>query len=45
VGSLERKIEYLYGGTTTDVPVPPGTSAISGDVHANIVRAGLNYHF
>ncbi len=39
------KIEYLYGGTPSDVPVPPGTTAISGDIHTNIVRAGLNYHF
>jgi outer membrane immunogenic protein len=39
------KIEYLYAGTPDHVPVPPGTSGISGNTHTNIVRVGLNYHF
>ena len=39
------KIEYLYVGTPSDVPVPPGTSGLDGDSHSHIVRVGLNYHF
>jgi outer membrane immunogenic protein len=39
------KLEYLYVGTPSDVPTPPGTTSISGDTSSHIVRAGLNYHF
>lgn len=39
------KIEYLYVGTPSDVPTPPGTTNVSGSGYTNIVRAGLNYHF
>ncbi len=39
------KVEYLYAGTPSDVPVPPGTTNVSGSGNSNIVRAGLNYHF
>jgi outer membrane immunogenic protein len=39
------KIEYLYAGSPTDVPVPPGTTALSGSGHAHVLRAGLNYRF
>ena len=39
------KIEYLYIGSPSDSPVPPGTAALSGNAHSNILRAGLNYHF
>jgi outer membrane immunogenic protein len=39
------KIEYLYAGTPSDVPTPPGTSNVDGSANTSIVRAGLNYHF
>jgi outer membrane immunogenic protein len=39
------KVEYLYVGTPSDVPVPPGTSTIDGDTSTHILRVGLNYHF
>jgi outer membrane immunogenic protein len=39
------KIEYLYVGTPSKSPVPPGTTAMSGNGHTNLVRVGLNYHF
>jgi len=39
------KLEYLYIGTPNNFPTPPGTTDLSGDVHTNIVRAGLNYRF
>ena len=39
------KIEYLYAGTPSNAPTPPGTSNIDGDAHTHILRAGLNYHF
>ena len=39
------KLEYLYAGTPTTVPVPPGTSSLTGSSDGNIVRAGINYHF
>ena len=39
------KIEYLYAGTPSDVPTPPGTTSIDGSASTHIVRAGLNYHF
>ena len=39
------KVEYLYAGTPDKNPSPPLTTALSGSVHANIVRAGINYHF
>lgn len=38
------KLEYLYVGTPSSVPLPPGTT-VSGSTELNIVRAGLNYHF
>ncbi len=39
------KLEYLYVGSPNKVPVPPATTAVSGDSHGHIVRAGLNYRF
>jgi outer membrane immunogenic protein len=39
------KIEYLYAGTPSDVPTPPGTTHVDGDAHTHILRVGLNYHF
>lgn len=39
------KLEYLYIGSPSDVPVPPGTTFIDGDAHTHVVRAGLNYRF
>lgn len=39
------KLEYLYVGTPDKSPTPPGTSDLTGNVHTNIVRVGLNYHF
>lgn len=39
------KVEYLYAGTPSDVPTPPGTSQIDGDAHTHVLRVGLNYHF
>ena len=44
-GRWTAKIEYLYVGTPNDVPVPPGTTSISGSINTNLVRAGLNYRF
>jgi outer membrane immunogenic protein len=39
------KLEYLYVGTPSDFPSPPGTTNIDGNIGFSIVRAGLNYHF
>jgi outer membrane immunogenic protein len=39
------KLEYLYIGTPSDFPTPPGTTGADGDISTSIVRAGLNYHF
>jgi outer membrane immunogenic protein len=39
------KFEYLYVDKPGDVPVPPGTTSLSGDISSHIIRAGLNYHF
>jgi len=39
------KLEYLYAGSPSDVPVPPGTNSVSGNGHSHVVRAGVNYRF
>jgi outer membrane immunogenic protein len=39
------KIEYLYIGTPDSVPTAPFTTALSGSVHGNVIRGGINYHF
>jgi outer membrane immunogenic protein len=39
------KLEYLYAGPPDNVPVPPGTTAITGSANNHIVRTGINYHF
>ena len=39
------KVEYLYIGTPDHIPVPPGTTRITGSITSNLVRAGLNYRF
>jgi opacity protein-like surface antigen len=39
------KVEYLYVGTPNHIPVPPGTTNITGSVTSHLVRAGLNYRF
>jgi outer membrane immunogenic protein len=39
------KLEYLYIATPDEVPAPPRTSDISGDVNNHIIRTGLNYRF
>ena len=39
------KLEYLYGHTPDTFPAPPGTTALDGNLHSNVVRAGLNYRF
>jgi outer membrane immunogenic protein len=39
------KFEYLFFGKPNDVPTPPGTTAISGSLKTQLVRAGLNYRF
>ena len=39
------KLEYLYLGTPSDVPMPPGATNVSGHVNTHVLRAGLNYHF
>ena len=39
------KLEYLYAGTPSNMPTPPGTTNVSGSAHSDIVRVGLNYHF
>ena len=44
-GNWTGKLEYLYIGTPNHVPVPPGTTSISGTLTSHIVRAGLNYRF
>jgi outer membrane immunogenic protein len=38
------KGEYLYLGTPSHVPTPPGTTA-SGNLDSHVIRIGLNYHF
>ena len=44
-GRWTAKVEYLYIATPNHVPVPPGTTDISGHITSNLVRAGLNYRF
>ena len=39
------KLEYLYVGSPNEFPVPPGTTALDGDLHAHLLRLGLNYRF
>jgi outer membrane immunogenic protein len=39
------KLEYLYVGPPNHVPGPPGTTAIKGSSHGQLVRAGINYRF
>jgi outer membrane immunogenic protein len=39
------KIEYLYVGSPDKTPAPPLTAFVNGSAHANIVRAGINFHF
>lgn len=39
------KLEYLYGHTPDTFPSPPGTTDMTGNLHSNVVRAGLNYRF
>ena len=44
-GPWSAKLEYLYIGTPDKMPVPPGTTDLTGSVGTSIVRAGLNYRF
>jgi outer membrane immunogenic protein len=47
-GPLTAKIEYLYadlGSMNCATTVCGGAAATNVNYHANIVRAGLNYHF
>lgn len=39
------KLEYLYIGTPDHIPVPPGTTNLTGTITSHFVRAGLNYRF
>ena len=44
-GPWSAKIEYLYAGSPSSVPLPPAKTSISGSANTNLIRAGLNYHF
>lgn len=44
-GRWTAKLEYLYVGTPNHIPVPPGTTNITGSVTTHLLRAGLNYRF
>ena len=44
-GPLSAKVEYLYIGSPSVIPSVPGVTSASGSASANIIRAGLNYHF
>ncbi len=47
-GPVTAKVEYLYadlGKMNCDTAVCGGAVPTSVNYHANIVRAGLNYHF
>ena len=42
------RLEYLYldsGSISDSLAVPGGTLAVSKNVHDNVIRTGLNYHF
>jgi len=39
------KVEYLHAGTPDEVPTPPGTTGITGNINTDMVRVGLNYRF
>jgi outer membrane immunogenic protein len=44
-GPWSAKVEYLYAGTPSSIPLPPGVTSVSGSASTNLIRAGLNYHF
>lgn len=44
-GCWSAKFEYLYIGTPNKMPAIPTATAVSESAYANVVRAGLNYHF
>ena len=44
-GCWSAKLEYLFAGTPSSTPTVPTVTAVSGNAGANIIRAGLNYHF
>lgn len=44
-GNWTAKLEYLYAGPPNSTPVPPGTTALSGNGRTHVVRTGLNYRF
>jgi outer membrane immunogenic protein len=39
------KLEYLFAGTPSSTPAVPTVTAVGGNAGANIIRAGVNYHF
>jgi outer membrane immunogenic protein len=42
------KLEYLYlnsGSISDSIGIPGGTLTVSKNVHDNVIRTGLNYHF
>jgi outer membrane immunogenic protein len=39
------KLEYLYAGTPSKAPAPPGTTSLSGSGSTHILRTGVNYRF
>lgn len=44
-GNWTAKLEYLYAGSPSSAPVPPGTTALSGSGRTHVLRTGLNYRF
>jgi outer membrane immunogenic protein len=44
-GCWSAKLEYLYMASPNATPSIPTVTALNESAHANIIRAGLNYHF
>lgn len=44
-GHFTAKLEYLYLGAPSSVPVPAGASTVSASTHTSLARAGINYRF
>jgi outer membrane immunogenic protein len=44
-GHFSAKLEYLYIGSPSSLPLPTGATAVTGTANTNIVRVGVNYRF
>jgi len=44
-GPWSAKLEYLYAGSPSSIPLPTSATSVSGSANTNLIRAGLNYHF